>query len=188
MYTTGGYQGLVTKLCDGGDTGETPDDNPNTPQPSSLCLNSVDERVVFLEKPSDMGSNINCYIWFTDGGTTQICGNWPGKAATHLYDNVYRFEIPASAPAINDNWMIIWNDGSNQTADLKFTNQGLYTGSKKDSIQCTSQVTEICGEPTDVEELVTNKPMPRKLIINGALYLIMPDGVVYDVRGNVVGK
>ena len=92
LYTTGGYQGLVTKLCDGGDTGETPDDNPNTPQPSSLCLNSVDERVVFLEKPSDMGSNINCYIWFTDGGTTQICGNWPGKAATHLYDNVYRFE------------------------------------------------------------------------------------------------
>ena len=188
LYTTGGYQGLVTKLCDGGDTGETPDDNPNTPQPSSLCLNSVDERVVFLEKPSDMGSNINCYIWFTDGGTTQICGNWPGQTATQLYDNVYRFEIPASAPAINNNWMIIWNDGSNQTADLKFTNQGLYTGSNKGSIQCTSQVTEICGEPTDVEELVTNKPMPRKVIINGALYLIMPDGVVYDVRGNVVGK
>ena len=85
--------------------------------------------------------------------------------------------------------MIIWNDGSgNQTADLKFTNQGLYTGSNKGSIQCTSQVTEICGEHTDVEELVTNKPMPRKMIINGALYLIMPDGVVYDVRGNVVGR
>ena len=28
----------------------------------------------------------------------------------------------------------------------------------------------------------------RKMIINGALYLIMPDGVVYDVRGNVVGR
>ena len=190
LYSKDGYQNLVTTLCDGGDTGETPDnpDNPNIPQPSEMCLKSADERVVFFEKSNDFGNNIHCYIWFTNGGTTQICGNWPGKAATHLYDNVYRFEIPASAPAINDNWMIIWNDGSNQTADLKFTNQGLYTGSKKDSIQCTSQVTEICGEPTDVEELVTNKPMPRKMIINGALYLIMPDGVVYDVRGNVVGR
>lgn len=180
----------VIALCEGGNTGEDPNPNPDPdPQPDELCLKSVDERVVFFEKSNDFDNNIHCYIWFTDGGTTQICGNWPGKAATHLYNNVYRFDIPASAPAINDNWMIIWNDGSgNQTADLKFTNQGLYTGSNKGSIQCTSQVTEICGEPTDVEELVTNKPMPRKMIINGALYLIMPDGVVYDVRGNVVGR
>ena len=186
LYTTGGYQGLVTKLCDGGDTGETPD-NPNTPQPSSLCLNSVDERVVFLEKPSDMGSYINCYIWFTDGGTTQICGNWPGKAATHLYDNVYRFEIPASAPAINDNWMIIWNDGSgNQTADLKYTNQGLYTGVDKNNISCTSQITTLCDIHTAIEDAEVDKPMPRKILLNGALYLIMPDGTAYDVRGNLV--
>ena len=188
LYSKDGYQSLVTALCDGGNTGEDPNPNPD-PQPDELCLKSIDERVVFFEKSNDFGNNIHCYIWFTDGGTTQICGNWPGQVATHLYDNVYRFDIPASAPAINDNWMIIWNDGSgNQTADLKFTNQGLYTGSNKGSIQCTSQVTEICGEPTDVEELVTNKPMPRKMIINGALYLIMPDGVVYDVRGNVVGR
>ena len=188
LYSKDGYQSLVTALCDGGNTGEDPNPNPD-PQPDELCLKSVDERVVFLEKSNDFGNNIHCYIWFTDGSTTEICGGWPGKAATHLYNNVYRFDIPASAPAINDNWMIIWNDGSgNQTADLKFTNQGLYTGTNKGSIQCTSQVTEICGEPTDVEELVTNKPMPRKMIINGALYLIMPDGVVYDVRGNVVGR
>ena len=186
LYTTGGYQGLVTKLCDGGDTGETPD-NPNTPQPSSLCLNSVDERVVFLEKPSDMGSYINCYIWFTDGGTTQICGNWPGKAAIKLYDNVYRFEIPASAPAINDNWMIIWNDGSgNQTADLKYTNQGLYTGVDKNNISCTSQITTLCDIHTAIEDAEVDKPMPRKILLNGALYLIMPDGTAYDVRGNQV--
>ena len=186
LYTTGGYQGLVTKLCDGGDTGETPD-NPNTPQPSSLCLNSVDERVVFLEKPSDMGSYMNCYIWFTDGGTTQICGNWPGKAAIKLYDNVYRFEIPASAPAINDNWMIIWNDGSgNQTADLKYTNQGLYTGVDKNNISCTSQITTLCDIHTAIEDAEVDKPMPRKILLNGALYLIMPDGTAYDVRGNQV--
>ena len=184
LYTMNGYQRRVTTICGGGDTGEEPNVQPN-PQPKEMCLNSVDERVVFFEKSSDFGSNINCYIWFTDGSTTQICGNWPGQAATRLYDNVYRYEIPASAPAINNNWMIIWNDGSgNQTADLKYTNQGLYMGNNKGSIQCSSQVTAICDESTAVERDMVHQPMPRKMIINGRLYLLMPDGSRYDVQGN----
>ena len=184
LYTMNGYQRRVTTICGGGDTGEEPNVQPN-PQPKEMCLNSVDERVVFFEKSSDFGSNINCYIWFTDGSTTQICGNWPGQAATRLYDNVYRYEIPASAPAINNNWMIIWNDGSgNQTADLKYTNQGLYMGNNKGSIQCSSQVTAICDESTAVERDTVHQPMPRKMIINGRLYLLMPDGSRYDVQGN----
>lgn len=178
----------VTALCEGGNTGEDPNPNPDPdPQPDELCLKSVDERVVFLEKSNDFGNNIHCYIWFTDGSTTEICGGWPGKAATHLYNNVYRFDIPATAPAINDNWMIIWNDGSgNQTADLKFTNQGLYTGSNKGSIQCTSQVTAICGESTDVENVEVSKPQARKVLINQSLYLVMPNGDVYDISGRQV--
>ena len=184
LYTMNGYQRRVTTICGGGDTGEEPNVQPN-PQPKEMCLNSADERVVFFEKSSDFGSNINCYIWFTDGSTTQICGNWPGQAATRLYDNVYRYEIPASAPAINNNWMIIWNDGSgNQTADLKYTNQGLYMGNNKGSIQCSSQVTAICDESTAVERDMVHQPMPRKMIINGRLYLLMPDGSRYDVQGN----
>ena len=184
LYTMNGYQRRVTTICAGGDTGEEPNVQPN-PQPKEMCLNSADERVVFFEKSSDFGSNINCYIWFTDGSTTQICGNWPGQAATRLYDNVYRYEIPASAPAINNNWMIIWNDGSgNQTADLKYTNQGLYMGNNKGSIQCSSQVTAICDESTAVERDTVHQPMPRKMIINGRLYLLMPDGSRYDVQGN----
>ena len=184
LYTMNGYQRRVTTICGGGDTGEEPNVQPN-PQPKEMCLNSADERVVFFEKSSDFGSNINCYIWFTDGSTTQICGNWPGQAATRLYDNVYRYEIPASAPAINNNWMIIWNDGSgNQTADLKYTNQGLYMGNNKGSIQCSSQVTAICDESTAVERDTVHQPMPRKMIINGRLYLLMPDGSRYDVQGN----
>ena len=184
LYTMNGYQRRVTTICGGGDTGEEPNVQPH-PQPKEMCLNSADERVVFFEKSSDFGSNINCYIWFTDGSTTQICGNWPGQAATRLYDNVYRYEIPASAPAINNNWMIIWNDGSgNQTADLKYTNQGLYMGNNKGSIQCSSQVTAICDESTAVERDSVHQPMPRKMIINGRLYLLMPDGSRYDVLGN----
>ncbi len=187
-YTKDGYQNLVTTLCDGGDTGETPDnpDNPNIPQPSEMCLKSADERVVFFEKSNDFGGDIHCYMWFTAGSTNEICGKWPGKAAAHLYDNVYRFEIPASAPAINDNWMIIWNDGSgNQTADLKYTNQGLYKGTNKSSISCTSQITKLCAT-TDVEKIEVVEPVARKVLIEQSLYLVLPNGDMYDVSGRLV--
>ncbi len=193
LYTKDGYQSLVTTLCEGGDTGETPStpnnpSNPDTPQPSEMCLHSADERVVFFTKSSDFGSNINCYIWFKDGSTTEICGAWPGKSATRLYDNVYRFAIPVDAPAVNDNWMIIWNDGSgNQTADLKYTNQGLYTGNDKGAIRCTSQVTNLCdSNSTAVENVEVSKPSTRKVLINQSLYLIMPNGDMYDVSGRLV--
>lgn len=193
LYTKDGYQSLVTTLCEGGDTGETPStpnnpSNPDTPQPSEMCLNSADERVVFFTKSSDFGSNINCYMWFEDGSTTEICGAWPGKSATCLYDNVYRFAIPVDAPAVNDNWMIIWNDGSgNQTADLKYTNQGLYTGNDKGAIRCTSQVTNLCdSNSTAVENVEVSKPSTRKVLINQSLYLIMPNGDMYDVSGRLV--
>ncbi|MBQ9752427.1 MAG: starch-binding protein [Paludibacteraceae bacterium] len=191
LYSKDGYQSLVTTLCEGGDTGETPStpnnpSNPDTPQPSEMCLNSADERVVFFTKSSDFGSNINCYIWFEDGSTTEICGAWPGKSATRLYDNVYRFAIPVDAPAVNDNWMIIWNDGSgNQTADLKYTNQGLYTGNNKGSIKCTEQITTLC-ETTAVENVEMAKPSVRKALINQSLYLIMSNGDMYDVSGRLV--
>ena len=187
LYSKDGYQSLVTALCDGGNTGEDPNPNPD-PQPDELCLKSIDERVVFFEKSNDFGNNIHCYIWFSDGGTTQICGNWPGQVATHLYDNVYRFDIPASAPAINDNWQIIWNDGSgNQTADLNLTNQGLYTGSNKGSIQCTSQVTNLCdSNSTAVENVEVSKPSTRKVLINQSLYLIMSNGDMYDISGRLI--
>ena len=193
LYTKDGYQSLVTTLCEGGDTGETPStpnnpSNPDTPQSSEMCLNSADERVVFFTKSSDFGSNINCYIWFEDGSTTEICGGWPGKAATRLYDNVYRFAIPVDASAVNDNWMIIWNDGSgNQTADLKYTNQGLYTGNDKVSIRCTSQVTNLCdSNSTAVENVEVSKPSTRKVLINQSLYLIMSNGDMYDISGRLI--
>ena len=193
LYTKDGYQSLVTTLCEGGDTGETPStpnnpSNPDNPQPSEMCLNSADERVVFFTKSSDFGSNINCYIWFKDGSTTEICGAWPGKSATRLYDNVYRFAIPVDAPAVNDNWMIIWNDGSgNQTADLKYTNQGLYTGNDKGAIRCTSQVTNLCdSNSTAVENVEVSKPSTRKVLINQSLYLIMSNGDMYDISGRLI--
>lgn len=115
------------------------------------CLTSAEQRVVFFTKSSDFGKKINCYIWNSNG---TITNGWPGNTAVSLGNGKYRFDIPASAPASDGTWMIIWNDGSAQTKDLVFTNHGMYTGSDKNNITCTSKVTALCegGEIPDIPE------------------------------------
>ena len=114
------------------------------------CLTSSNQRTVFFTKSGDFGKKINCYVWSSNA---TISKGWPGSAATSLGNGKYRFDIPADAPAIDNTWKIIWNDGSNQTGDLTYTNQGMYTGSDKGNISCTSNVTAICEggtvEPED---------------------------------------
>lgn len=157
LYTMGGYKSLVTKICEGGDTGETPDtpkpEDPETPiLDGTMCLTSTAERAVFFTKPSSWGSNINCYVWYN--GSTQVLGAWPGTAATNLGEGNYKMVIPENAPAIDNTWMIIWNDGGNQTNDLTFVLHGLWTGNDRNSITQTGTITEICesGMATDIPE------------------------------------
>ncbi len=172
LYTIGGYKSLVTKICEGGDTGETPDtpkpEDPETPiLDGTMCLTSTAERAVFFTKPSSWGSNINCYVWYN--GSTQVLGAWPGTAATDLGNGNYKMVIPENAPAIDNTWMIIWNDGSNQTNDLPFVLHGLWTGNDRNSITQTGTITEICesGMATDIPEFSEPKG----------------DGWFYDVLG-----
>jgi glycosidase len=162
--------------------------DPTNPQdPTEIqdpCLKSEDQRCAFFTKSSDFGNKIYCYMWFTDGSTTEICGKWPGMVATKLGNDTYRFDIPEDAPAINDKWMIIWNDGAgNQTADLKYYNQGMYSGANKGSIRYTSSVTLMC-EDTPVEE-VPAAPVSTtyKVIKDGRLWILY-EGVWYDALGN----
>ena len=130
---------------------------------------------MFFTKSSDFGSSINCYIWHTGTGkTVQVCGGWPGKKATSLGNGNYKFVVPEDAKEIDDTWMIIWNDGSgNQTQDLKYKNQYLYTGNNKGSIQPTELVTDIC-EPTTGIENTTSKRGVRAFIRDGMIYMIVP--------------
>ena len=165
-------------------------DDPGNPggtdptDPVAPCLTDADERAVFFTKSSDFGNAINCYIWHTGTGhTVQVCGGWPGKKATALGNDTYKFVVPAEAAPIDDSWKIIWNDGSgNQTPDLVYRNQYLYAGANKGSIQPASPVTTLC-EPMGIEtpnELQQN----RKMLINGILYIALPDGTIYDMHGN----
>ena len=161
LYDINEYKNLVTKLCEGGNTGEQPGENPGSnpgtsdPVEEGMCLASASERAVFFTKPSGWGSNINCYVWI-NGGTADLLGKWPGAKATNVGGNDYKMVIPESAGDINSNWMIIWNDGSNQTNDLQFVLHGLWTGNDRNSIKQTGTITEICEENnlgTDIPEV-----------------------------------
>lgn len=161
----------------------------STTDPIDPCLTNANEHAVFFTKSSDFGSSIYCYIWHTGtGSTVQVCGSWPGKKATSLGNNNYKFTIPESAGTIDSSWKIIWNDGSgNQTQDLTYKDQYLYTGSNKGSIQPTSLVTAIC-EPvtTSVEQIINHPATTMKIMRDGMLYILLPDGTMYNMRGQKV--
>jgi hypothetical protein len=154
LYTAAGYQSLVTKLCEGGDTGETPvdpkpeDPKPEDPEDSEMCLASADERAVFFQG-SDFGTAANVYMWDPANGNNQLAGAWPGTAATHLGDGKFKFVVPASATGDPSTWMIIWNGNGKQTADLTFTMHGIYNFNG-----CNGKVTTLCegGEVPDTPD------------------------------------
>ena len=173
------WDGTEMELTD--DPGNT---GGETTEPVAPCLTNADERAVFFTKSSDFGNTINCYIWHTGtGSTVQVCGGWPGKKATALGNDTYKFVVPQEAKEIDNTWMIIWNDGSgNQTQDLKFRNQYLYTGANKGAIQATEQITAICETTEDIET-VGERTQNRKMVIDGVLYIVLPDGTMYDMRG-----
>jgi len=166
-------------------------DDPSNPgggdpiEPIEPCLTDADERAVFFTKSGDFGNAINCYIWHTGtGSTVEVCGAWPGKKAVALGNNTYKFVIPTEAAEIDNTWMIIWNDGSgNQTPNLTYRNQYLYTGANKGGIQPTQPITAIC-EPMDCKPIDTQL-QNRKMLIDGVLYIVLPDGTMYDMHGMV---
>lgn len=154
--------------------------------PIDPCLTDANEHAVFFTKSSDFGSSINCYIWHTGTGkTVEVCGGWPGKKATSLGNNNYKFVIPDGAGTIDNTWQIIWNDGSgNQTQDLKYQDQYLYTGANKGSIQPTKQITAICEPVTTLLQSTEEiKTLNKKVLINGVLYIQLPNGSMYNMHG-----
>jgi hypothetical protein len=182
----------ITDLCEGGSTGEDPNPNPNNPNPDpqpqtgTACLASADEQVVFFKAPSGFGTSASVYMWI-NGTNTHLVGSWPGSAATHLGDGVFKFELPANMQGEESQWMIIWNNNGQglQTEDLKFTMRGLYTSdSDIKGTSCTNVVTTLCEElSTDIEQGAVLSPSVRKVLINGQLYIILEDGRIYDIMG-----
>ena len=89
---------------------------------------TIDENSVYayFEKPADWGSPIKVWAW--NGGTNYTGGTWPGEEAVKVGtatngNEIWRWVCTIEGTPAN----IIFNDGSNQTSDLTFTNGGYYT-------------------------------------------------------------
>lgn len=169
-------------------------DDPDVPTPGETtppCLENADQQRVFFRRSTDFGTGINAYIWYTKGGqTTEIAGSWPGARATSIGNDNYYFDLPEGCGTPDSDWKIIWNDGSgNQTADLPFGLRGYYTGDNKGAIRLTETITTLCSEiETGTENAEASGATPRKLLRDGQLLLLMPDGTLYAPTGARVGS
>ena len=65
---------------------------------------------------------------------------------------------------------------------------GLYTTNTDiKGTSCTSVVSTLCDDlTTDVEQVVLEQSNTRKLLIHGALYIVLEDGRIFDVQGKQV--
>ena len=89
-----------------------------------FCIKNEGETCAFFETPTTWG-NVNCYTW---NGSTPFDGSWPGKACTQVgvYNGRKVWKWSYSGAKTGQPANIIFNDGSNQTADLVFSNGGYY--------------------------------------------------------------
>ena len=74
---------------------------------------------VYFQKPAAWADAINVYYW---EASVIPDASWPGVAMTNLGDGWYVFNFPAGVTSSN----VIFNDGSNQTADLNRDRDGCY--------------------------------------------------------------
>ena len=74
---------------------------------------------IYFEKPSGWGSDINAYLFSND---QTVGAAWPGTAMKDLGDGLYGLEYDTT----DSNLMVIFNDGTNQTGDLKYVKNGYY--------------------------------------------------------------
>ena len=93
----------------------------------AFCTMNEDERCVFFEAPAAWGQ-IYVWAWMNGGDGKDYLGtSWPGVTATKLGtagngNSVWKWNVSGSVNPDN----IIFSGGSEQTADLKFTNGGYY--------------------------------------------------------------
>lgn len=114
-WNNGGYynfDGLV-RVIEG--AGEIPDDPVTVSDPFT----------VYYDNSSTGWSNVNVYLWDEEG---ELAGRWPGSPMTGTVDidgmPHYAFTCVPSRRVSKP--MVIFNNGSKQTADLTMTPDGIY--------------------------------------------------------------
>lgn len=91
-------------------------------------VDPTDEFTVYFDNSDANWTKVNVYMW-DDGG--QLCGAWPGTelTSTTVVDGKSYYTYTYTPDRALTNAMIIFNDGSRQTADLKLVPGGIYNAS-----------------------------------------------------------
>ena len=155
-------------MCDGGET-PNPGDDPKPEDPKEGIT-------VKAKVPAHWTNTILAWVWPTGGA---------GREVTPTKDGEW-YVVTENTTELN----IIFKNGSawsnpNQTVDMTFTANTCIQLSQSGNDKATYTVVD-CPESTDVEDVEVSKPQARKVLINQSLYLVMPNGDVYDISGRQV--
>ena len=142
--STGVDLSKVTAITEGDESPE--DDTPVTIP--SFCTVSEGETCAFFVAPKSWGSQIKCWRWDKQYNYT---GNvWPGVDCQKLGEDnkgntVWKWTYNTSdrKSQSSSNEGIIFNDGTNQTADLAFTNGGYYNQEGLQAVVSASAIRSI---------------------------------------------
>ena len=123
---------------------ESPEDDSPVEVPT-FCTVNEGETCAFFVAPKNWGTPIKCWRW--DKQYNYTTNQWPGVDCEKLGEDskgnsVWKWTLKDSdkKSQSSTNEGIIFNDGTNQTADLAFTNAGYYN---QDGLQTVVETTGI---------------------------------------------
>ena len=150
---------------------------------------------VYLEK-SSAWNRVNYYAWCESGAVvTELLGSWPGTAITTIYtdkDNIeyYAYTFDASVRSLN----IIFNDGTNQTVDIKnITKSTFYrlnatSGKTIGVTDITSNVNTGIKNATVCPVQVSVYPNPVVDVLTVRSPMSVERVFIYDMNGRLVSQ
>jgi alpha-amylase len=140
------------------DTDESPEDDTPVEIPS-FCQVNEGETCAFFVAPKNWGSQIKCWRW--DKQYNYTGNNWPGVNCEKLGEDSkgnsvwkWTFKDSDKKSQTSTNEGIIFNDGTNQTADLAFKNGGYYNEEGLQGVVTTTAIRSIKTQTEDGETKV----------------------------------
>ena len=169
LYASTGVDLSKVKAITEGD--ESPEDDSPVVVPS-FCKVNEGETCAFFVAPKNWGSQIKCWRW--DKQYNYTGNQWPGVNCEKLGEDntgktVWKWTYKSSdrKNQSSSNEGIIFNDGTNQTADLVFTNGGYYNLEGLQAVVSTTGIRSIeAPEAGDV----------KVYSLDGRLILQAPNG------------
>ncbi len=130
-YTFSGYQ----KTIEG--AGEIPDDPIPPIEPTDPTTYTA-----YFDNSSSNWNPVKAWVWDANNNKNYSGGNWPGQEM-ELDQTTGYHKFSCTVTDANPKMMIIFNNGSQQTSDLEFIPNGIYTSTGYSGKTLTTGVKEI---------------------------------------------